>query len=304
MFDEETLRADSAGRCDSGMTPGRRGLLRGAGFGAAAFGAMALGATSSRAEAEAQEVAATDLDILNFALNLEYLEAEFYLRATTGSGLPQRDITGVGHQGAVTGGSLVPFKNPQLAELAAEIANDEFNHVLFLRQALGNHAVAEPAINLSTSFTALAQAAGFVAQGDTFDPFASDNNFLVGAFIFEDVGVTAYHGAARLIKSKPYLSAAAGILAVEAYHASEIRLQLLLAGIIDRPNSISRLRATLSGANDDKGIFLDGKPNIVPTNAHSIAYARSTGQVLNVVYGGGSGSDYLFFPNKLNGAIR
>lgn len=304
MFDEETPRADRAGRNDSTMNSGRRGLLRGAGFGAAALGAMALGAKSSRAEVAAPEANFNDLDILNFALNLEYLEAEFYMRATTGIGLPSNDVTGIGNQGAVTGGSQVPFENPQLAQLAAEIANDEYNHVLYLRQALGASAVAEPAINLSTSFSALAQAAGFVPPGGTFDPFASDTNFLVGAFIFEDVGVTAYHGAAPLITSKAYLSAAAGILAVEAYHAGEIRLQLLQASEIDRPNSISKLRATLSGANDDRGIYIGGKPRIVPANGHAIAYSRSTAQVLNVVYGGGSASDYLFYPDMMNGAIH
>ena len=284
------------------VTPGRRSLLRGAGFGAAALGAMAFG-IDGHLTASAED-AVTDADILNFALNLEYLEAEFYLRATTGQGLPPGDITGTGTQGAVSGGRQVPFKNPQLAALAAEIANDEYNHVLFLRNALGSATVAEPAIDLSTSFTVLARAAGLVGPDESFDPFSGDRAFLIGAFIFEDVGVTAYLGAAPLITSKAYLSAAGGILAVEAYHASEIRLQLLQDSVIGAPNHIAKLRAALSGAHDDQGIFVDGKPNIVPTDKHSIAYSRSTTQVLNIVYGGGSASNYLFYPNMMNGTIR
>ena len=269
------------------------------------MGAMAVGfgSQADAAQGGVQSPTVGDVDILNFALNLEYLEAEFYLRATTGQGIPSAYTSGMGNQGAVTGGSKVPFKNPQLAELAAEIANDEYNHVLFLRSALAGAAVAEPAIDLSTSFNVLAQAAGIIKAGGTFDPFANDDAFLLGAFIFEDVGVTAYHGAAPLLHSKTYLSAAAGILAVEAYHASEIRLQLLLAGDIGPANAISKLRADLSGKPDDQGIYVNGMPNIVPTNKDSIAYARTTTQVLNVVYGGGSGSNYLFFPNKMNGAI-
>jgi hypothetical protein len=280
---------------------GRRGLLRGVGFGAAALGVMSLGIDRAAAAAEEPGMK-TDLEVLNFALNLEYLEAEFYLRATTGKGLPPHDTKGKGKQGNVTGGNQVPFKNKELAELAAEIANDEFNHVRFLRKALGDHAVAEPAIDLGDSFNVLAKAAGI--DGGMFDPFSSDDNFLLGAYIFEDVGVTAYIGAAPLIASKAYLTAAAEILAVEAYHASEVRLQLLKAGLVGPTRKISALRAALSGAHDDQGVERHGTANIVPTDKNSLAYSRTTTQVLNIVYGGGAGSNYLFFPDMMNGAIH
>lgn len=276
----------------------RRGLLRGAGIGAAALGAATLG-FSRRADAEA---AITDEDILNFALNLEYLEAEFYQLAVNGHGLPYDATTGTGKHGAVTGGSKVSFTTKRYYEYAREVANDELNHVLFLRKALGSAAVARPAIDLGTSFAALGMAAGI---SGTFDPFRDEGMFVLGAFVFEDVGVTAYLGAAASISNKDYLTAAGSILAVEAYHAAEIRSLILQTSevIVGKANKVSALRAALSGAQDDQGPTLNGKPNVVPTDSNSLAFPRTPNQVLNIVYGGGSASNYLFFPDRMNGAI-
>jgi hypothetical protein len=234
---------------------------------------------------------------------LEYLEAEFYQRAVYGTGLSNDDVGGNTEAGSVSGGRQVAFQTSRIQQYATEIAADELAHVRFLRSTLGNKAVARPAIDLAQSFTTAAVAAGIVPQGQIFDPFADEKSFLLGAFIFEDVGVTAYHGAAPLIHRKEYLAAAAGILAVESYHAANIRTVLFALGLADPAQKISDLRKAASGADDDQGIVLNGMANIVPTDANGLAFSRTTSQVLNIVYLGGASANNGFFPQGLNGAI-
>ncbi len=281
----------------------RRNFLAGlgAGAGTAAAATLAAGCGSKSVPITPPVTPPTnsgDPDVLNFALNLEYLEAEFYLRAVTGSGLSAADIGT--KPGAVTGGAQVTFATPAIQAYALEIANDELLHVRFLRSALGSAAVDRPAIDLTNSFNAAAAAAGI---GPAFNPFADENSFIVGAFVFEDVGVTAYHGAAGLLTNKTYLGAAAGIMATEAYHAAEIRTLLAYLGdpYLTYANQISALRATLGGGAETA---VSGS-TIVPADANSIAYDRTTNQVLHIVYAAGAGvvSKGGFFPNGLNGTI-
>lgn len=280
----------------------RRQAIRNLGIGA--IGLSALGALTPKT---ARADAAQDLEILTFALNLEYLEGQYYTYATTGRGLPAAGIgiDGSGQQGFVTikQNPKVPFATPAIEDYAIEIARDEQKHVQFLRNAVSLFAgepVAQPKIDLLNSFNTLAQALGF----PEFDPFQDEQKFLLGAFIFEDVGVTAYKGAARLISDGDILEAAAGILAVEAYHAGNIRVNLYNLGQDFRgfAKQVSDLRDSLSGeGDDDQGIEGPlGRANIVPSDNNGLAFSRTARQVLNIVYGAQDASSGLFFPDGIN----
>ena len=328
---------------DEVIVTSRRKMLS---IGASSLAAFALGVNARTAKAATSY---TDADILNFALNLEYLEANFYYlsafgttidkanAASTAAGAPLITLSGsVGTAGTVSGGSLVPFTTIQVASYAIETAVEEGKHVQLLLQALGSSAVAQPAINLGTSFQTLATAAK-IPGGSSFSPYASDNTFLVGAYVFEDVGVTAYHGAASLLTTPANLTTAAGILAVEAYHAGLIRTTINYVdpagqNIAGYTNLISTLRASLSQAGllgatpspydsnpDDVGlapfsVTLGGGTGVTATritdadSTNVVAFARNTTQVLNIVTGGGavngttvvSPATGVFFPAGLN----
>jgi hypothetical protein len=327
MANQETQLLDDI------IVKSRRKMLT---VGGAALAGMVFGVTKA-----AQAATIGDSDILNFALNLEYLEANFYTLATQGKTIDQVGI-GIGAGTAATGGGtvstkpggptgcLVPWTLPAIQAYATETATEEQNHVKFLRTALAGAAVAQPNLDLYAAFNTLAMAAQI---GTTFDPFASDVNFLAGAYIFEDVGVTAYSGAAPLITTPAYLAAAAGILAVEAYHAGLVRTSIFLADPtgasatgpqkLTQLISAARMKLDGSGTTDDIGVgfqnvTLSGTATLQASTIvdaqtgstnFSKTYSRSTTQVLQIVTGmttaPASGGKYagVFFPNGLNGLI-
>jgi hypothetical protein len=250
----------------------RRGLIAGL----ATAGAAAVSRLDLPVFAQSRFV---DADILQFALNLEYLEAEFYTVAVTGLTLKQSGFTvdfAQGHGGDTVGGGKVALSGNVLTAAQA-IMKDEQAHVLLLQAALGGRAVSKPAINLA------ALNVGFNSQ----------NEFLTLSRAFEDVGVSAYGGAAPLIKNGKTLGTAARILATEAEHTGVIRAL------------IAQTTGLAVTALDSQDILPLGSPNgrLVSADDNGLTVIRTPSQVLNIVYGG----ERLrggFFPDGVNGAFN
>ena len=248
-----------------------------AGLGAVAAGA--LGSTTTLAQGPI-----TDTDILNFALNLEYLEAEFYTVLTSGRTIDQFGvgITGVGTPGPTTGATRLDFSSDaRLSQTAVELAYDERAHVTLLRGALGAAAVAKPAIDFSAAGVTTIQ------------------RFLQVARVLEDVGVSAYGGAAPLITNPATLGVAARIALAEGIHAGAVRVQMAQRGLAD------------IGPVDNVDIVVSTNPRIgarlISVDAQGLTAVRTPGQVLSIVYGPSAPagtSRGLLYPNGLNGVIN
>ena len=158
-------------------------IAKGALAAGALYGTLAVGPLVRRAFAQDSS---GDVDILNFALTLEYLEAAFYEQAL----------------------AEVPNLGSEVSDLANLISSDENEHVKALTSTiedLGGKPVKAPGVDFG-------------------EAFADEAAFLKLAETFEDTGVSAYNGAAPMIESADVLGAAGSIVQVEARHAAAIRL--------------------------------------------------------------------------------
>ena len=146
-------------------------------IGGGVFGAPFAGAATAGIEM-------TDIDILNYALTLEYLESDFYATGLAAGLLTDRDL-----------------------ELITPIGDHEMQHVAAVTAAVtafGGTPVSKPKITYPAGV------------------FDSRDSFLMNASVFEELGVTAYHGQVPLIKDGDVLSSAASIAGVESRHAAVI----------------------------------------------------------------------------------
>ncbi len=233
---------------------------------------------------EAAGLSATDIEVLQFALNLEYLEAEFYSYAVTGKSLLDNGIPidgAIGTPGPTTGGAKVPFERLNgvgpLKKVAEQLMRDEVDHVLLLRSALGANTIAKPAIKL-----------------DALGAMNSLPGFLTLARDFEVTGVSAYGGAVTLL-TKSILQTAAQIALTEALHSGNLQLLVDLNKIPINPLDALDVVPPPTGVN-----YFDNSFNT------ALAVIRTTSQVLAIVYGSSAPGTNKggFFPAGVNGPIN
>jgi rubrerythrin len=158
-------------------------LVRGTLAAGAAYGLSAVSPFVSQSLAQG----GGDVDIVNYALTLEYLEAAFYQQAA----------------------KKVPGLSGDLMKLVKELGDNEQEHVDALTATatkLGGTPAKKPSFNFGQAF-------------------ASKSSFLKVANVLEDTGVSAYNGAATMIDSPDVTAAAGSIVQVEARHSALIRLE-------------------------------------------------------------------------------
>ncbi len=166
----------------------RRRFLRNTGLGLAAAGLFLTGCEDDDdmlMMTEGVNLGTGDIGVLNYAYALEQLEAAFYA--------------------AVLTGSYYAGANAEEKEILADLEAHERAHADFFAAALGSSAI--PALEVDFS---------------SID-FSSRNSVLATAQSFEDLGVSAYNGAGRLLTDPDYLVLAGKIVSVEARHAAAIR---------------------------------------------------------------------------------
>ena len=193
---------------------GRTGFLA---TGLALASVPLLMAALPRRAAARQDLSQAAVDILNFALTLEYLEDDFYR-------------SGLAANGLIPGSDRIVFE---------QISQHETAHVQFLRGVLGSQAVSRPSFD-------------FTAGGAFGDVFSNYQTFLALAQGFEDTGVRAYKGqAGALVGGGDLLTAALQIHSVEARHAARVRrLRNQKGWIVGDMTDVAALMAVYAGEDN------------------------------------------------------
>ncbi|KAL5714314.1 hypothetical protein ACHQM5_016295 [Ranunculus cassubicifolius] len=263
-----------------------------------------------------------DIDLLQFALNIEYLQAEFFLYGTLGHGL---DVIAPD----LTGGGTSPIGGEKanlqffVRDVITQIAYQQVGHIRAIRRMVGGFP--RPIMDLSSSHFAqlMEKVIGFPLQ-PPFDPYKNDLNFLLASYLFPYISLTGYNGITYLMNSTSTKRLSAGLMVVEAGQDTILRTilyQRALQPLSPYNYNVAEITLRLSKYRDrlahvknpkDDGIILATQDrnggltlgNIINGDRDSVAYSRTPWEILRILYETGSASHPGgFFPVGANGTI-
>ncbi|KAL3538150.1 hypothetical protein ACH5RR_001516 [Cinchona calisaya] len=262
-----------------------------------------------------------DIDKMQFALNLEHLEADFFLWGALGYGLDR-----VAPDLAMGGPSPIGAEKANLDRLTRNIIKEfgyeEVGHLRVLKRTVGGFP--RPLLNLSSgNFARVFDQAFGLELVPPFDPYRNSLNYMLASYVIPYVGLVAYVGTNPNINGYQTKRLLAGLLGVEAGQDAVIRTYLYERAalevapykktVAEFTSRISDLRNRLANCGiKDEGIKVPPQlgaenktsTNVLSANYDSISYSRTPAEVLKIVYG--TGNEHIpggFFPKGANGTI-
>ncbi|KAK3418108.1 hypothetical protein EUGRSUZ_H04073, partial [Eucalyptus grandis] len=267
------------------------------------------------------KVPKSDVDLLEFPLNLEYFEAELFLYASLGYGLdkvaPNLTLGGPSPVGA-RAANLAPL----IKDIILQFAYQEVGHLKAIKKIVKGFP--RPLLNLSAdSFAQVVDKAFGYALKPPFDPYANELNFLLASYLVPYVGLTGYVGANSKLQGSVSKRLVAGLLGVESGQDAVIRALLYERAhkkvepyeiiVAEFTNRFSELRDRLGhdGLKDEglvvpRHLGAEGKieGNVLAGDVYSVAYDRTPEEILRIVYGSGDARvPGGFYPKGGDGGI-
>ncbi|XP_051152630.1 desiccation-related protein PCC13-62-like [Andrographis paniculata] len=263
----------------------------------------------------------SDVDLLEFPLNLEYLEAEFFAWGALGRGLDQL-APDLAKGGPPPAGVKQASLSPLIKDIITQFAYQEFGHLRAIQHAVKGFP--RPALNLSAESFARVMDDAFQRQLEpAFDPYATDLNYLIASYVVPYVGLTGYVGANPKLQSPASRELVAGLLGVESGQDAVLRALLYERAnekvapynytVAEFTNRISGLRNKLGKKGvKDEGLVVEAaqgaegkvEGNVLAGDRYSLAFGRSPLEILRIVYA--SGSEAVpggFYPKGADGRI-
>ncbi|MQL79944.1 hypothetical protein Taro_012404 [Colocasia esculenta] len=263
----------------------------------------------------------SDVKLVEFPLNLEYLECEYFLWGSMGKGMDVVAPELVGG-GPPPIGAMEANLDNFTRDIIEQFALQEVGHVRAIKSTVKGFP--RPQLDLSRSNFAKIMDQAFGQQLEPpFDPYANSINYLISSYVIPYVGLTDYVGANPRLKSPRSKRLVAGLLAVESgqdaiirallYQEAEMEVAPYNITVAEFTSRISELRNELGRDGiKDEGIIVnpalgaEGKieGNVIAGNEYSLAYMRTPQEILRIVCGTGSEREPGgFYPEGASGSI-